>query len=553
MVFFYLFILIWLIVALKTVLFWVYLWQLKEYHIGRFMDHFNTSKGQRIIWNRVLVFKFIAASSLILFATYYNDNKTLVNLFLSGLAFLSAIAFIALYAGEAALFVYRLYQKKSIKPVLTKKVFFLITISFAFEAGFIYLVIRFLSANIYSFILNVITVDLWSPVLISLIILAFQPITVLGRNVILNKARSKRNKFEKLIVVGITGSYGKTSTKEYLAAILSEKFRVLKTKEHQNSEVGISHCILNDLKPEHEIFICEMGAYNQGGIRLLSSIARPKIGILTGINEQHMATFGSQENIVKGKFELIESLPNDGIAIFNGDNEYISNLKNQISKIELKSKIFYSVKEHLDIWAEDIKIEKEWLHFKIFSKDGDNAEFKLNLFGKQNISNILAAACCARKLGMSMQEIADAAKKITAKDGAMKLLAGKRGLNILDSTYSANPDGIMADLDYLKLWNGKKVLIMPCMIELGKAAGDVHKKLGWKIAEVCEFAIITTLDRFDEIKKGALEKGMKESNVIFSERPSEIMAIISEKLNREDVILLESRVPKAVIENLTVK
>ena len=90
----------------------------------------------------------------------------------------------------------------------------------------------------------------------------------------------------------------------------------MKTKEHQNSEVGISQCILNDLEPKHQIFICEMGAYNRGGIKLLASIAKPKIGILTGINEQHLATFGSLENIIKTKYEVIESLPSDGLAIF---------------------------------------------------------------------------------------------------------------------------------------------------------------------------------------------------------------------------------------------
>ena len=144
-------------------------------------------------------------------------------------------------------------------------------------------------------------------ILIPLLILSFQIPSALWRKNLINKAKQKRLKFKNLLVIGITGSYGKTSTKEFLATILSEKYKVLKTKEHQNSEVGVSQCILNDLKPEHEIFVCEMAAYNRGGIKLLCDIVKPKIGILTGINEQHMATFGSQENIIKTKYELIES------------------------------------------------------------------------------------------------------------------------------------------------------------------------------------------------------------------------------------------------------
>ena len=168
--------------------------------------------------------------------------------------------------------------------------------------------------------------DILTPAIISAIVLIFQPISVFEKYRLIKKAKNKRKKFSNLLVIGITGSYGKTSTKEFLYTILVEKFgkdKVLKTKEHQNSEVGISNCILKELNETYEIFIVEMGAYNIGGIKLLCNIAQPKIGILTGINEQHMATFGSQENIIKAKFELINSLPEDGLAILNWDNNFI--------------------------------------------------------------------------------------------------------------------------------------------------------------------------------------------------------------------------------------
>ena len=242
---------IWLIVFIKQLLFWLWLWQLKEYHRGRFKAHFEAQKIKKIV------------SSF-----------------------------------------WRLKY-----PKFTKKIIFLFLICFLAE---ILLILYF------SFVWVIILTIIFIP----LIFLSFQIPSAIWRKILINKAEEKRLKFKNLLVIGITGSFGKTSTKEFLATILSEKFKVLKTREHQNSEVGMSQCILHELKQEHEIFVCEMGAYNKGGIKLLCDIAKPKIGILTGINEQHMATFGSQENIIKTKYELIESLPEDGIAFFNARNKY---------------------------------------------------------------------------------------------------------------------------------------------------------------------------------------------------------------------------------------
>ena len=411
---------------------------------------------------------------------------------------------ISIYFFESVKFFTDIILKKTKKPIPTQKTLTLIlanlffTIFFAF---FLFKKINFL----YWFSFGLLSFDFISPFLVSGIVLLFQPFTVLLRNRIIEKAKEKREKFNNLIVVGITGSFGKTSTKEFLAAILSEKFKVLKTKEHQNSEVGISQCILNDLKPEHEVFVCEMAAYNKGGIKLLCSIARPKIGILTGINEQHMATFGSQENIIKTKYELIESLPADGIAFFNAKNKYCIEL---YQKTNLKKFLY-----------------------------GENAAFP----GEENI---LGAMAVAKELGMTEEEISDAVVKIENKFCGIQIKKGANGINIIDATYSANPDGVMAHLEHLKTFSGKKIIVMPCLIELGKASKEVHRRIGKKIAEVCDLAIITTKDRFKEIKETAGEKA------IFMENPKKILEKIKELCKEGDVILLESRVPSELIRHL---
>lgn len=340
--------------------------------------------------------------------------------------------------------------------------------------------------------------------LIVFVPLFFQFITFIWRKWYMKKAAQKRARFPNLLVIGITGSYGKTSTKEFLYTILASKFggKVLKTKEHQNSEVGISQCILNDLRPEHEIFICEMGAYNKGGIKLLCDIVKPKVGILTGINEQHMATFGSQENIIKTKYELIESLPQDGTAFFNAKNTHCVELYN-------KTKI------------------KKFLY-------GQEAQF----FGDENL---LGARAVAKELGVMIE--------VKPQSNWFKPKIGANGLNIIDSTYSANPTGVIAHLDYLKTLPGRKVLVMPCLIELGKASKDVHRRIGAKIAEVCDLAVITTKDRFKEIKNGV---GNTTRTVLVElDNPKEIFDKIKSTTRAGDVVLLESRVPKKLIELIT--
>ncbi|MCK4520374.1 hypothetical protein KAT95_00700 [Candidatus Parcubacteria bacterium] len=505
---------LWFIRTTKAVLFWFYLWQLKEYHIHRFKAHFQTYKGKHLIFNKLLLLKIILLLSFLF-------SSVLVGIQLLNFVVLLPLILFFLYLLEAVKTLKDFFQKKLKKPVLTKKTIPILVftfILFTFIPIFLWQKVT-LSQVIYDypplhrFCFWLLLIDVLVPVIVSLIVFVFQPFTVLLRNRILEKAKKKKESFKKLLVIGITGSYGKTSTKEFLYTILSKKYRVLKTKEHQNSEIGISNCILNDLKPEHQIFICEMGAYNRGGIKLLCDIAKPKIGVLTGINEQHLATFGSQENIIRAKFELIESLPKDGIAFFNAKNEYCVELyeKTRIKKI---------------------------------------------LYGKEAVfsgqENILGAMAVAKEIGMNKKDILSVCGKIKDKIAGIELKKGTNGLNIIDATYSANPDSVISHLEYLKTWDGRKVLVMPCLIELGKASKQVHQRIGKKIAEVCNLAIITTKECFDDIKKFEKISVGSKSQILFLEDSKKIFEKIKDFDKKEDIILLESRVPKELLELLNI-
>ncbi len=348
------------------------------------------------------------------------------------------------------------------------------------------------------------------------------------------------------MTIGITGSYGKSSVKEFLKTILSGDFKVVSTEKNHNSEVGVSECILNNVNEEHEIFICEMGAYNRGGIKLLCDIAKPKIGALTGINNQHLATFGSQKNIIKAKFELIDFIPEEGLAVLNWDNEFIRDNFNST-----KSNIKYSLHGKEDIWAEEIKENKESVSFKAVSRTGESHNFTASLMGTQNIPNLLASIAVARKLGMEFEEIEKKVKEIRPEQGGIKLIKSKDGFNVIDATYSSNVNGLMSHLEYLKIWEGRKILIMPCLIELGRDAKEAHYKMGRKIGEVCDMAVITSRDYFKEIKRGAVETGMKKENIVFLDNASKIYDKIIYCIRDTDVVFLESRpVPYKLLDKL---
>ncbi|MBI2573806.1 MAG: UDP-N-acetylmuramoyl-tripeptide--D-alanyl-D-alanine ligase [Candidatus Wildermuthbacteria bacterium] len=537
----------WICCEVKAIRFWLYLWQLKDYLWGRFADHFQTNQGMRALFSVPFFFKFALFAIAGIAYAYARGAFSLAG----SLGAWSILILVCVWYALETVKNLRDFMRGSPKvPVWTIKARVLDGVSFfvIFVAGLFF--IHAFSSLLLA-VMALLALDLGTPILVSAVVLSLEPVAVFERKRLVRLATRKRQQFKNLAVVGITGSYGKTSVKEFLAHILSQKFNMLKTAEHRNSEVGIAKTILEELKQEHEVFVCEMGAYKKGGIKLLAGMAHPSIGIVTGINEQHMATFGSLQNIIDTKFELIEALPMQGIGIVNWDNQHIqkSKIKYQNDKSKLKI-IRASTKEQTDIWAEDIKVEKEWVEFTARTREGESAGFRVNVLGKHNIQNILLAAGAAKELGMTLREIARACAAITPAIGAMKLKKGIGGSTIIDSSYSANPDGVVSDLEYLALWEGRKIIVMPCLIELGKASKEAHEKIGRKIAEVCDRAVITTKERFEDVKKGAVAGGMRQEHILFMEHAVHIMEQIGKTAEPGDAILVEGRVQKEIINSL---
>ncbi len=528
---------VWFIWELKYALFWLYLWQLKEYHVGRFVDHFRTHKGKKLIVNFEQIFKLF-----IFIFLFWAPQFSFVFIAVS----------LLLYLMEAAI-VFRATVSKNLKaPQGTAKIYFLSGLSFLLILWLLHFVFRLDEVRQLKYYLSF---DLLTPFIISAVVLLFQPVFVLFRNRVLEKASIKLQKIRELNnlkVIAITGSYGKTSTKEFLATILSEKYKVLYTQKHQNSEIGIAKAILNELKPSHQIFIAEVGAYNKGKVAQVCKMLKPQIGVVTGVNEQHLSLFGSMDNLIsaEGGRELAEFLEKQGLLVVNGDNKYCLDL---VKKFNGKEKIYSKEKDiiNTEIWAENIQAHKESVSFVVNSKDSQVAHCNVNVLGGQNVQNLLGAILVAKEFGMNLHQIAEAAKNIKPSQAGMFLLHGKHGIEIVDSSYSANPDGVMADLDYLKTFLQKRVIVMPCLIELGKKSSEVHEQIGRKIAQVCDLAIITSKDKFWEIKKGATRAGMDEKNILLCHKPEDIRSVITLFCKHGDAVLLEGRVPQELINLLT--
>jgi UDP-N-acetylmuramoyl-tripeptide--D-alanyl-D-alanine ligase len=432
-IFFFLISFVYLAVFTKKMLFWFWLWQLKQYYAKRVLDHFQTAKGKKLIFNPWNLAKFV-----LILGAFFLPFSPFVCLFM------------LFYSFEAVVFVRRISDRSFRYPVLTKKTLSILASGFLLEVLILFWFWQssFDSAKFFALVLGI---DLVSPLIFSFLVLSFSPVSSFLQKRVIKAAKRKREKMTELLAIGITGSYGKTSTKEILAEILSRKFKTFKTLKHQNTDPAVAQYMLNKLDSSYQIFVAEMGAYFRGGIKSACDFVQPKIGIIAGINQQHLALFGSMENLIsaEGGEELIESLPQDGLIIFNGENRYCWELYQETKK----PKKIYGLSNNLegiasDVWAEDIKIEKELSSFKVVCKDGDACDFKIKLLGRHSILNILGAVCAAKHLGLSLQEIADTCAGLGQDLGGMVLKQGIDELNIIDSSYSSNPDGFISAFDY---------------------------------------------------------------------------------------------------------
>jgi UDP-N-acetylmuramoyl-tripeptide--D-alanyl-D-alanine ligase len=355
-------------------------------------------------------------------------------------------------------------------------------------------------------------------------------------------AQDKIKSLEDLTVVGITGSYGKTSTKFITAEILEQKYKTFKTPGSYNTPMGVSKVINEDLDDSYNVFVAELGAERMGEIKEMTKLVTPDIGIITSIGPCHLETFKTIENIAKTKYELIEGLSGDGWAIFNYDNEYVKKL----ADMTYIKKILYGLKNHkdLDVYAEDIVTGIEGSTFTLNIKGKGTVECKTKLLGKHNVLNILAGAATGYALGMSLVQIASGIEKIEPIQHRLQLINPGTGVIVIDDAFNSNPDGATAALEVLSEFkDNRKIIVTPGMIGLGDLEYEENKKLGEGIAQVCDIVILVGEARTQAIKDGLLASDFIKENIIIVQSLKESETVLKTLLKKGDVVLFENDLP----------
>lgn len=351
-----------------------------------------------------------------------------------------------------------------------------------------------------------------------------------------------------LRIVGITGSYGKTSVKYYLTTLLSEGFSVLMTPESYNTPMGIVRTIREHLRPTHEIFVCEMGARHLHDIKEITDIVHPDDGIVTSIGYQHLETFHSLDNIISTKYELLDAVDekekeqgNEAgkhLKFVNGDNEIIR------SHMKYSDAITYGTSEGNDYRATDIRVTSAGTTFTVTAPSGDSAEYTTKLVGQHNVENIVGAIAAANSLGIPMNKLKIAVRRLQPVPHRLELV--KHGtVSILDDAYNSNPNGAKVALETLSLFEDKvKILVTPGMVELGEKEDEYNAEFGKQAAAVCDYIILVGEKNSASIKRGVLEAGFDPERVFVKSTLNEATALMYEiDAGREKVILLENDLP----------
>jgi len=309
-----------------------------------------------------------------------------------------------------------------------------------------------------------------------------------------------------LTIVGITGSYGKTTTKNIVHHVLSEKFYPLMTPASYNTPMGITITIQQLLKPIHDIFIMEMGAYKIGEIKELTEIAQPQFGILTGIGPQHLNTFKTIENIQRTKFELIESLGENGTAVLNYDDPLIRSYE-----IQNKCKVVTYGIEHdnVDYRATDLKFAENGIQFTVVFPNKKKEMFTMPLLGAHNALNALAAIALSVELGETVGQIRQGLQTLAQIPHRLELKSAGT-YTIIDDAFNANPVGTKKAIDVLHNMDGKRIVITPGMIELGSEEERLNYEYGVYMADKIDLAILVGAKQTIPIFKGLTTKMPKE-------------------------------------------
>lgn len=502
--------------------------QLTGYKLKGYVQWFKETKCSFLF--RLFMLSFLSVSSMLMTNVLLSDFFVVRPLF-----FISALFYILF----SLLFIVNMFSSKQKTPLkYTKRmtrlvvVFFLVNfaISFAIELlGYIFI-------DYLSFAL-VALMPLLLPLSVFLSYFITYPLEKAISNSYIKKAKKKLAACSNLTVIGVTGSFGKTSVKNILKTLLSEKFRVCASPSSYNTPLGLSKTILNSLKPDDQVFIAEMGAKQKFDINELCNIVKPDLAIITGIGNQHLSTFGSVQNIIDTKAELAEFVcANSGKLFVNTDSESAKILADRFDsavKISLDSG---------DLVAKNIVTDCNGSSFELHF---GNKSVSCNtvLLGNHNISNILLASRVALDFGLSLNEIASGISKLSATAHRLEIVRSSSRYTIIDDAYNSSVEGSKASLDVLSKFGGHRFVITPGLVELGTEQFNSNFEFGRNLATVCDYVIIDSTINYDAISSGMIFAGFDEKKIIQAANLNQAVQILTTMAKPNDVVLFENDLP----------
>lgn len=345
-----------------------------------------------------------------------------------------------------------------------------------------------------------------------------------------------------LKIIGITGSFGKTSTKHYLHTILSEKYDTLMTPGSFNTPMGVIRTVREHMKPYNEVFICEMGAKQKGDIKEICDLVHPSCGIITAVGPMHLETFHSIDNVRDTKFELADSIPSDGFVVIN--NDFAPAAAREVTNTEA---IRYAVvnTEGADYIATEITYDETGTSFTVKGSDGFSLCLRSHLIGECNISNILAATVMAIRLGVDPERIQRAVQQIEQVEHRLSLKRTPGGVTIIDDAFNSNPEGSRMAVEALcNFRQGRRIIVTPGMIELGERQHELNAAFGEHIGKNADIAFIVGNYNRDAIIEGIRRSGeFKEENIIIADTFADAQKQLQKMLRSGDTVLYENDLP----------
>jgi UDP-N-acetylmuramoyl-tripeptide--D-alanyl-D-alanine ligase len=343
------------------------------------------------------------------------------------------------------------------------------------------------------------------------------------------------------IVVGITGSYGKTSTKFFTTHLLESRYRVLMTPESYNTAMGICRVIRGQLGPEHEVFVVELAENEKGGFEHLLRLVPCSISIVTSVGLQHLEEFGSEAAIQRIMQGFVRMPGSGSTVVLNDDDPVLAEIGSVQGKRILRASASGSLLS--DLHAENIVMSADGLSFDIVMSQDERFACRTNLLGRHNVENILLAVAVARELGLSWNAIQDGVATLQAPPHRLQMMTGAGGVRIIDDAYNSNPAGFAMAMEVLAAFPSRRVLVTPGLVSLGKAEDTENIEAGRRAAGAADMVILVGPKKTRPVREGLLSAGFPETNILTARSLEEVTGLMRSLLIPGDTVLFENDLP----------